>query len=91
MQVCKTNEKELVMEPALRWARNPNTSFKIKLLSLRLKIQATNLKQNINQMFGGEHINSTENRSVFHVALRARRDTVIQSDEKNENNCYLHY
>ncbi|KAF4374498.1 hypothetical protein F8388_016049 [Cannabis sativa] len=35
----------------------------------------TNLKQNINQMFGGEHINSTENRSVFHVALRAPRDT----------------
>ncbi|XP_062099104.1 glucose-6-phosphate isomerase, cytosolic isoform X1 [Humulus lupulus] len=42
-----------------------------------------NLKEKINQMFGGEHINSTENRSVLHVALRAPRDTVIQSDGKN--------
>lgn len=28
-------------------------------------------------------INSTENRSVLHVALRAPRDAVIQSDGKN--------
>lgn len=28
-------------------------------------------------------INSTENRSVLHVALRAPRDTVIQNDGKN--------
>lgn len=28
-------------------------------------------------------INSTENRSVLHVALRASRDAVIQSDGKN--------
>ncbi|KAF4404402.1 hypothetical protein G4B88_014858 [Cannabis sativa] len=45
--------------------------------------ETANLKQKINQMFGGEHINSTENRSVLHVALRAPRDTVIQSDGKN--------
>uniref|UniRef100_A0A0V0IIZ4 Glucose-6-phosphate isomerase n=1 Tax=Solanum chacoense TaxID=4108 RepID=A0A0V0IIZ4_SOLCH len=34
-------------------------------------------------MFNGEHINSTENRSVLHVALRAPRDAVINSDGKN--------
>uniref|UniRef100_A0A803P2J1 Uncharacterized protein n=1 Tax=Cannabis sativa TaxID=3483 RepID=A0A803P2J1_CANSA len=44
MKVCKTNEKELVMEPALRWAGNPNISFTIKLLSLRLKIQLVDLQ-----------------------------------------------
>ncbi|KAF4357292.1 hypothetical protein F8388_002800, partial [Cannabis sativa] len=45
--------------------------------------ETANLKHKINQMFGGEHINSTENRSVLHVALRAPRDTVIQNDGKN--------
>ncbi|XP_015884682.3 glucose-6-phosphate isomerase, cytosolic 2B [Ziziphus jujuba] len=45
--------------------------------------EAANLKQKINLMFSGEHINSTENRAVLHVALRAPRDKVIQSDGKN--------
>lgn len=30
-----------------------------------------NLKQQIDAMFAGEHINSTENRAVLHVALRS--------------------
>ncbi|GMP45010.1 hypothetical protein CsSME_00013699 [Camellia sinensis var. sinensis] len=34
-------------------------------------------------MFNGERINSTENRSVLHVALRAPRDAVINSNGKN--------
>ncbi|KAF4361859.1 hypothetical protein G4B88_009231 [Cannabis sativa] len=51
MKVCKTNEKELVMEPALRWAGNPNISFTIKLLSLRLKIQVNILKGSIVNVF----------------------------------------
>jgi len=41
------------------------------------------LKEKINRMYNGEHINSTENRSVLHVALRASRDAVIKSDGKN--------
>lgn len=41
------------------------------------------VKEKIIQMFNGEHINSTENRSVLHVALRAPRDAVINSDGKN--------
>ncbi|XP_004291883.1 PREDICTED: glucose-6-phosphate isomerase, cytosolic [Fragaria vesca subsp. vesca] len=45
--------------------------------------EAAGLKDKINRMFAGEHINSTENRSVLHVALRAQRDAVIQSDGKN--------
>ncbi|XP_024027757.1 glucose-6-phosphate isomerase, cytosolic [Morus notabilis] len=45
--------------------------------------EAANLKEKINRMFNGEHINSTENRSVLHVALRAPRGAVIQSDGKN--------
>ncbi|XP_023002608.1 glucose-6-phosphate isomerase, cytosolic [Cucurbita maxima] len=45
--------------------------------------EAANLKEKINRMFNGEHINSTENRAVLHVALRASRDATIQSDGKN--------
>ncbi|XP_024971576.1 glucose-6-phosphate isomerase, cytosolic [Cynara cardunculus var. scolymus] len=45
--------------------------------------EAACLKEKINSMFNGEHINSTENRSVLHVALRASKDTVINSDGKN--------
>ncbi|XP_008783474.1 glucose-6-phosphate isomerase, cytosolic [Phoenix dactylifera] len=45
--------------------------------------EAAHLKQKIDRMYGGEHINSTENRSVLHIALRAPRDKVICSDGKN--------
>lgn len=41
------------------------------------------LSEKINRMFNGEKINSTENRSVLHVALRAARDATICSDGKN--------
>ncbi|GMN35499.1 hypothetical protein TIFTF001_005332 [Ficus carica] len=56
----------------------------VKTIEKLLKLaEAANLKEKINRMFNGEHINSTENRSVLHVALRAPRDAVIQSDGKN--------
>ncbi|OIS98910.1 PREDICTED: glucose-6-phosphate isomerase, cytosolic [Nicotiana attenuata] len=45
--------------------------------------EAARVKEKINRMFNGERINSTENRSVLHVALRAPRDAVINSDGKN--------
>lgn len=35
------------------------------------------------RMFGGEKINTTENRAVLHTALRARKDTVIEVDGEN--------
>jgi glucose-6-phosphate isomerase len=34
-------------------------------------------------MFSGEKINTTENRAVLHVALRAPKDQVILVDGKN--------
>lgn len=56
----------------------------VKTIEKLLKLaEAANLKEKINRMFNGEHINSTENRSVLHVALRAPRDAVIKSDGKN--------
>ncbi|KDP38492.1 hypothetical protein JCGZ_04417 [Jatropha curcas] len=45
--------------------------------------EAAHLKEKIHHMFNGERINTTENRSVLHVALRAPRDAVIKSDGKN--------
>ncbi|CAG7861680.1 unnamed protein product [Brassica rapa] len=51
-----------------------------KLLNLA---KAAQLPEKISRMFNGEHINSTENRSVLHVALRAPKDAVIKADGKN--------
>ncbi|XP_054796372.1 glucose-6-phosphate isomerase, cytosolic-like [Prosopis cineraria] len=44
---------------------------------------AASLKQKINSMYNREHINSTKNRSVPHVALPAPRDAVTHSDGKS--------
>nr|VDD30096.1 unnamed protein product [Brassica oleracea] len=51
-----------------------------KLLNLA---KAAQLSEKISRMFNGEHINSTENRSVLHVALRAPKYAVIKADGKN--------
>ncbi|KAI0499786.1 hypothetical protein KFK09_017994 [Dendrobium nobile] len=45
--------------------------------------EAAHLREKINRMYNGEHINSTEDRSVLHIALRAARDSVIRSDGRN--------
>jgi len=45
--------------------------------------EAAHLKDKIDAMFGGEHINNTEDRGVLHVATRARRDQVIMEGGKN--------
>ncbi|GBF92522.1 cytosolic phosphoglucose isomerase, partial [Raphidocelis subcapitata] len=45
--------------------------------------EASNLRGKINSMFGGDHINSTEDRAVLHTATRARRDQVIKTDGKD--------
>ncbi len=47
------------------------------LLSLA---QESNLKNAINDMFGGVKINNTENRSVLHIALRNRSDSHVTVD-----------
>ena len=41
------------------------------------------LQARIKAMFGSERINTTENRSVLHVALRAPRDSTIMVDGEN--------
>ncbi|CAN1323482.1 Glucose-6-phosphate isomerase, cytosolic [Linum perenne] len=53
------------------------------LNKLQKLAEGANLKDKIERMFNGDHINSTENRSVLHVALRAPRDAVIKGDGKN--------
>lgn len=42
-----------------------------------------NLQQKIASMFAGEHINSTEDRAVLHVALRSARDDVFMESGQN--------
>lgn len=54
--------------------------------TLRLLVALANevgLKQRTEAMFRGDRINVTEDRSVLHVALRAPRGAVINSDGKN--------
>jgi glucose-6-phosphate isomerase len=54
--------------------------------TLKLLIQLANeskLRERIDAMFRGEKINTTENRAVLHVALRAPREAKIEVDGKN--------
>ena len=39
MKIYETNEKQLVMEPAIRWAGNPNVVLSVKLLSVKIWFQ----------------------------------------------------
>ena len=51
---------------------------------LLLKLaEKANLKSKIHAMFAGEHINSTEDRAVLHVATRAPRGAKIVADGKD--------
>ena len=50
----------------------------MSLLQLLYKLaERAKLKEKIEAMFNGEHINVTEDRAVLHVALRAPRDAVL--------------
>jgi glucose-6-phosphate isomerase len=54
--------------------------------TLRLLLQLADecgLREHIEAMFRGDHINTTEDRAVLHVALRAPRDAVIMADGEN--------
>ena len=44
---------------------------------------ACGLRQRIDAMFGGAHVNATEDRAALHVALRAPADAVIETDGAN--------
>ena len=51
---------------------------------LLLKLaEKANLKSKIHAMFAGEHINSTEDRAVLHVATRAPRGAKLVADGKD--------
>ncbi|GAB4854957.1 Synaptotagmin-3 [Ancistrocladus abbreviatus] len=39
MKTYETNENELLMEPSLKWAGNPNIVLVVKILSVRIKFQ----------------------------------------------------
>ncbi|XP_058094521.1 synaptotagmin-3 isoform X2 [Magnolia sinica] len=44
MKVYETNEKEIAIEPALRWVGNPNITVMLKVLSLHLTVQLVDLQ-----------------------------------------------
>ncbi|CAL5343473.1 unnamed protein product [Camellia sinensis] len=44
LKIYETNEKELVMEPAIKWAANPNVIVVVKLLSVRITVQLVDLQ-----------------------------------------------
>lgn len=44
VKVYETNENQLVIEPAIKWAGNPNIVIAIKISSLRIKIQLVDLQ-----------------------------------------------
>ena len=46
LKVYETNEKDLVMEPAIRWAGNPNIVLVLKLMSLQVTVQVKRAKRN---------------------------------------------
>jgi glucose-6-phosphate isomerase len=65
----------------LDYSKNRITNETLKLL-LRLADES-DLRSRIKAMFGGEKINTTENRAVLHVALRAPKGASILVDGKN--------
>lgn len=65
----------------LDFSRQNATPETVKML-LALA-QKAGVPDKIKAMFSGEHINSTEDRAVLHVALRAPRDAVIQDAGRN--------
>src|SRR5207237_1274460 len=76
--------ERLVAEAAglyLDYSKNRITDETLRLL-LALA-DACSLRERIDAMFRGDKINTTEIRSVLHVALRAPRDAVIMSDGQN--------
>ncbi|CAD6332704.1 unnamed protein product [Miscanthus lutarioriparius] len=78
LQVSGCSEYEGIF---LDYSRQQATGETIdKLLKLA---EVAKLKEKIEKMFKGGKIKSTENMSVLHVALRAPRDAVINSDGVN--------
>src|SRR4051794_17942683 len=62
----------------LDYSKNRVTDETLRML-VELAEQS-GLRERIDAMFAGEHINVTEDRAVLHVALRAPRGSVITAD-----------
>ena len=76
--------ERLVAEAAglvLDYSKNRVTDETLALLVALA--HACGLRSRIDAMFGGEKINVTEDRAVLHVALRAPREAVIETDGRN--------
>lgn len=41
MKVYVTDEKELIMEPSIKWAGNPNVTVAVKAFGLKATVQVT--------------------------------------------------
>jgi len=41
MKVFVTDEKELIMEPSVKWAGNPNVTVSVKAFGLKATVQVT--------------------------------------------------
>lgn len=63
------------------YSKNKMSEETLNLLLLLAK--ELNVRDAINQMFSGQRINETENRSVLHTALRNRSNTSINVNSKN--------
>jgi glucose-6-phosphate isomerase len=76
--------KDLTLEAAdlfLDYSKNRVTSETMELLVALA--ERAGLRQKIDDMFAGKHINVTEDRAVLHVALRAPKDASIVVDGQN--------
>ena len=76
--------KDLTLEAAdlfLDYSKNRVTSETMELLVALA--ERAGLRQKIDDMFAGKHINVTEDRAVLHVALRAPKDVSIVVDGQN--------
>jgi glucose-6-phosphate isomerase len=65
----------------LDYSKNRLTKETIRLLVAAA--ERSGLRERIEAMWAGEHINVTEDRAVLHVALRARLDETIVTDGHN--------
>ena len=65
----------------LDYSKNRLTDETIRLLVAAA--EKAGLRERIEAMWAGQHINVTEDRAVLHVALRAPRDEVIVTDGHN--------
>jgi glucose-6-phosphate isomerase len=65
----------------LDYSKHLVTEETVELLAALAR--ASGLSSRISALFAGERINTTENRAVLHVALRAPASAVIQVDGKN--------